>query len=528
MLIKAITGGLYPNKFHILREYVQNSYDAIREWKEIHPKDDCFAKVNIKNDSISIYDNATGMTKDKVIQYRYLGFSKKRFGDFAGYRGIGSAAGISIADQLIVTTSPHDVAEKYTLSIRAGDMLKRIDEERHANKASTIKELMKAYSEIEVERESKDRHYSNVELIGIRQDAKDLLDANRLMIYFAANVPVPFHPDFRSSDGSENYGQQIDAHLTQNVRDYYPMKLFAGNQQVYKMYRARWTSDKRQNVAVSEPGFMNIFDKTGKMIAYAWYCSNMKKGQLDTPFFYEGNAVDLGGLVLRLKGFAIGDKKYVRDNIWQNSDHVAYYFMGEVHICDDAIEPTSERSALVDHPARSVLFDECWKSLGKYLVRKAYTLSSKLRAAEVVHESLEELKSLESDAEKGIVNDLVVAKQVRVHGIIKSVKEKTKKKDIPSGTKAKAEEIVERSKKLLEILAAEGPSKQSNEHGNKTRHKLEGKIVIDVANELHLNKQAADVYKITIKSLKDFFAAEPEEYERLVQSLVDKLREELK
>lgn len=31
ILIKVLTGGLYPNKLHIVREYVQNACDAIKE-----------------------------------------------------------------------------------------------------------------------------------------------------------------------------------------------------------------------------------------------------------------------------------------------------------------------------------------------------------------------------------------------------------------------------------------------------------------------------------------------------------------
>ncbi len=54
-LMEVLTGGLYPNKFDVIREYVQNSYDAVIEWKkqsgyaEENP-----VRIDISNPSITI------------------------------------------------------------------------------------------------------------------------------------------------------------------------------------------------------------------------------------------------------------------------------------------------------------------------------------------------------------------------------------------------------------------------------------------------------------------------------------------
>lgn len=190
MLIKALTGGLYPNKFHIIREYVQNACDAIKEWTESHKDEKCRLDVKIDGSSIFIFDNATGMTHEKVGQYRYLGFSKNRYGDYVGYRGIGSAAGIAVAEELIVTTSPHGSPERYILKIKAGEMLRRVDEERRRGEVSSIKELMQQYTEVITDTEEKGDHDTIVELRGIKDEAKELLDPKKLLIYLASDTPV--------------------------------------------------------------------------------------------------------------------------------------------------------------------------------------------------------------------------------------------------------------------------------------------------------------------------------------------------
>lgn len=80
-IIEVLTGGLYPNKFHVIREYVQNSFDSICNWRKAPGFDnDGSIKIKISGKSILIYDTGTGMDKDKISQYRYVGYSEKKIG----------------------------------------------------------------------------------------------------------------------------------------------------------------------------------------------------------------------------------------------------------------------------------------------------------------------------------------------------------------------------------------------------------------------------------------------------------------
>ena len=127
-IIKALAGGLYPHKFHVIREYIQNAFDAVVSWKATTNDNNVSISVSIQKPSIFIYDNGTGMDRHTLNEYRKVGFSKKVIGESVGFRGIGKLAGISVAKKLIVTTSPFGVSEKYTLVFDAEAMLKEIDE----------------------------------------------------------------------------------------------------------------------------------------------------------------------------------------------------------------------------------------------------------------------------------------------------------------------------------------------------------------------------------------------------------------
>ena len=115
-IIEVLTSGLYPDVFHVIREYVQNSFDAIIAWRRmIGDSQAGNVQITIDAPSIFVFDDGTEMDRKKVREYRYVGYSNKSMESSVGFRGIGKLSGISIAEKLILTTSPYGVAERYKL-----------------------------------------------------------------------------------------------------------------------------------------------------------------------------------------------------------------------------------------------------------------------------------------------------------------------------------------------------------------------------------------------------------------------------
>src|SRR5216683_3742897 len=61
-IIEVLTSGLYPDVFHVIREYVQNSFDAIIAWRRmIGDSQAGNVQITIDTPPIFVFDDATGM-----------------------------------------------------------------------------------------------------------------------------------------------------------------------------------------------------------------------------------------------------------------------------------------------------------------------------------------------------------------------------------------------------------------------------------------------------------------------------------
>src|SRR5947208_8214059 len=89
-VLEALSRGLYPDKRHVIREFVQNSYDGLYELRKMHPGEPLRTiDVKVESPSIFIADFGIGMSEKKMREYRYLGYSEKDPAQQAGFRGIG-------------------------------------------------------------------------------------------------------------------------------------------------------------------------------------------------------------------------------------------------------------------------------------------------------------------------------------------------------------------------------------------------------------------------------------------------------
>jgi len=126
-VLEALSRGLYPDKRHIIREFVQNAFDSVYELRKAHPKIPISPiEIKIQPPSITIADRGIGMTATQMEQYRYLGFSEKERSKHAGFRGIGKYSGSSVAEKLIVDSSPYGVAKRFRAVIHADRMMQEL------------------------------------------------------------------------------------------------------------------------------------------------------------------------------------------------------------------------------------------------------------------------------------------------------------------------------------------------------------------------------------------------------------------
>jgi len=481
-IIKALAGGLYPNKFHVVREYIQNAFDAVVNWKSEGKDKNVAITISIQKPSIVIHDNGTGMDRHTLNEYRKVGFSKKIIGESVGFRGIGKLAGISVAKKLIVTSSPFGVAEKYILEFDAESMLREVDELKKKRANIPLSELIEKHTKLTSDVEDKDKHYTMVELHDIKPDSRILFDKNKLIDYISKNTPVPFDPAFA-------HAKDIEDGIRKFMSDYDSVELTVDGQKIYKLF----PSD------LKAPQFIPVPDSKNKKqyLAFCWYCEHKDKGQIKPS--------EARGLVYRYKNFAVGDNYLTRTTIWKTSAHLAFYFIGEIYIIDSSIVPTSQRDDFEQSTKRDDFYKDA-EVIANQLNVLARESSDIRRAEDYVKKGVDVISSIDADIKKKdpSLKDLGVQKIAKLVTVIENIEKR--KKNIPKDdkkTKLLADQVVKEAKKLLKEVEEVGKPEKAE---------------FDIAKKLRMETQAEQVYSTAVRTMKDFFVDKPEILEKVLKA----------
>jgi hypothetical protein len=500
-IIEVLTRGLYPNKFHVIREYVQNAYDAILAWRRASGISS-YGRIEIKiaPPSIFIYDDGVGMDRIKISQYRYVGYSEKRTGEEVGFRGIGKLSGISVADKLIVTSSLAGVAERYKLVFDASEMLAHILTLKLEGKNISLNELIRTHTKITTEDEERDRHYTLVELYRVRDDSRLLMDEGKLAVYLSMNVPVELDPEFP-------HVATIDAWLREYVSDYDTASLFLNGRHIFRPYLADlkppqnvfvWSDDEQSRRVSNEE------ESHPDPLAFCWYCEHTKKGQLKDDL--------RRGLFYRVKNFAVGTNQLPRITLWRSTPERAFYFFGEIHVCDPDIVPSSERDNFEQNEARERLYTQ-GVQISRTLNKIAGKSSDQRRAKEFILQAEQITGDVKTDLEAGRVpKEVRFNKMFSVRKAVEDVKKRLP--NAPDDFQGRGKGVIEKGEQLIKQL--EGAEAGEPDAG-----------IYDIGQALKLGPEAARVYEIIAACLKDEFSDEPELYERLVRRIHTALEERM-
>lgn len=118
-MIRLLGNDLYDSPLAMLRENVQNAYDAILERKLIDSDFDPYIKITLTNDQIVIMDNGIGMTKEILANnYWKAGNSGKNnpqsiAAGVVGHFGIGALANFGVCTKLEIQTRRYGEEKAY-------------------------------------------------------------------------------------------------------------------------------------------------------------------------------------------------------------------------------------------------------------------------------------------------------------------------------------------------------------------------------------------------------------------------------
>lgn len=497
-VLEALSHGLYPDRKHILREFVQNAYDATADLKRDH-KDEPTHAIEITSSpaSLVIADKGVGMSRSEVERYRYLGYSEKKPTTHAGFRGIGKFSAISACERLIVRSSKLGNSKNYQVEIDAAGIWARLKKEKNA----PLEPLLQEHSSVSEGVESADSHYTVVELHGIHKDAQQLVDDDVIRAYLIQTAPLPFDPAFP-------HGKEISERLHQVDARFLEVPVLVNGKPIYKPV----LDD------ASHPGFRIITAKQGsadEVIAYVWFCEHLKKGQFpnDETDTGKGRKHPRSGLHFRTSNIAIGDSMLVRKAVWHTSPERAFYFVGEIHVLDAGVVPTADRGDFEDDESRSRLYQRCGDLVAE-LNYQAELNSQGHRFREVVDKG-EALVAQTEQELKGhtLESELREDKDFQLQKVLEDLKKRldkskrAKKKD--KTVVRRATRLVRRARRLHQVLKTGGDG-----------HSL----FVDIGQDLAMDEKTRKIYTTIISILREEFGREKDRFQVVVHKINEALR----
>ena len=358
-ILDSLSVGMYSHPLMSLREYVQNSADAVDCLPDCQHSAPIEIAVDGRKRSLTIHDNGIGVPLSKAKSTLLnIGCSEKDPTLNRGFRGIGRLGGLAYCDELkFVTKSQGEgIVSECTWDCKKlrqliADPTASVDTESLIKAVSMFKQHK--YSG------SFNDHSFKVEMNMIHDGRNNLLNVPAIRSYLSQVAPVPFHPNF-------SFGQLIDNELVTRTKSYRTYNVFVNGQQIYKPYADVVTLSKGSNEAVKNINFMELQGESG-ILGFGWLGDLSLQGTVSA-------STNMDGLRLRYGNILIGNKDtlsgFFRERRFNN------YLIGEIHICGSGLIPNSRRDDFEDSGVKDELYSAFIREKGIPLSRKIRYLSS--------------------------------------------------------------------------------------------------------------------------------------------------------
>ena len=453
-ILETLTAGLYNEVNFAVREYLQNSYDAIKEaikgeFKE--PEDGYHVTVRIQKDNktITISDNGIGMDKDILDRYTSIGGGTKNSPDLAGHKGIGKLSGLRFFDKFVVRTKKVN-NKTYELTWKSGEMMKKLENEKELMQQTLYEDFIKDYVEfrdIEEKDEDKDEHFTQVQLIDVNEDYVKQVSEESIIKFIKSDCPVEFYKD------GFMYTDRITKWLDGEVS--YVKTFVNDDKKITQHYNDKYN--------LVEP-FLREIKYSDHVRAKVWFSWIKDKAEIISE-------EEIRGIKFRCKGICVGDNNlFVKHCMPGGSETFANWFTGEVIILDDTIIPSAARDRFYEDTKSRKLYKELKKQVGSEL-RRIADIRSRIHAAEqdlahfkkaksegketanILNKINHKIKELKKDRDKpelpmvGNKYGFTTPKHQFNFGIIEKLEEAIK-----TAEKNRLEEIPEKKKQISKLI----------------------------------------------------------------------------
>jgi hypothetical protein len=347
-ILQALTVDLYNDIRYAVREYLQNAYDAIKQAKvEKIPQDDEYCvKIEIPKDNsfITIADNGIGMGRDLLLDYTSIGGGTKNSPEYAGHKGIGKLSGLRFFNEFRIITKTYGSTVGHELHWKCGEMMQAIFDNKELMKKTPYRDFISKYYSIkDIENLDKEKHYTQIQLIDIRDEFKPQLSERLVGGFIKQNCPVPFNQNHF------NHSVHIEDWLGM---DQSPISTYINEQVIYRYY------NDGHLLVVPQLFEIKYNDQVHAKAWLSWI--------RDTAETIDDDMIR--GIRFRCKGLCVGnDNLFTNNCLPTGSEFVAGWFTGEVIILDDSIIPSAARDRFIEGGNVNKFYSELRNKVGKEL-----------------------------------------------------------------------------------------------------------------------------------------------------------------
>ena len=373
-LLDIMSRGLYTDAKDALREYVQNSVDA-------HANN---VYITVDGPVVTVRDDGVGMDFDALRRARRLGASDKSAMYNIGFRGIGIYSAFGMCETLTIHTHQASAPDVLGLRMHFGAMSRVLERDRDAPNRSSIAltDLLFEHTDFLRTNFSGDlsEQFTMVRIEGLQPEYRSQLsNLSEVHEYLLNTLPVLF-PE-------TGYGSEVNKWMRDTLR-LNPINVVLRVGKEPEVVVA-----PQLGIRVHEPKAGYLEDADGRELAFMWYALSATRDQVSADQMVAADS-DVGGFLLKIKGFTLGDRYNVK-HLWPSLGARALYhhYTGEIHVLDEASAiPNAARNDLEAGRARDVFF--------RHLQDKFAVLNSDAEVARQILKIRDDLTGAEEEARK--------------------------------------------------------------------------------------------------------------------------------
>jgi molecular chaperone HtpG len=387
-ILDSLSIGMYNHPFLIIREYIQNSTDAIDAIRKNHGFNNKCSKIDIhidgRNKSLTIKDNGIGLPLKSARSILLdIGKSKKRLKENRGFRGIGRLGGLGYCKELQFKTKAQG-EKKYSICKWNCEKLQKIIKD---NSELRIADVIVEITEFEQNFHEKDirDHFFSVKMINLNSSRDMLLNVPLIKNYISEVAPVPF------KENSFDHAKLIDSTLRKHIPNYKTYNIYVNGEKIYKPYKNRIVLRGKNKDEIKKIKFISLENEKQKL-AYGWLAELRLLGTVSSSTFCDGIRIRSGNIL-------IGDKSllspFFREKRFNN------YLVGEIHTKNDSLIPNSRRDDFEDNNTRDEFVDSFIKNIGLPYSKIIRELSQERSRKKRIHNNENIISKAHSIVENG-------------------------------------------------------------------------------------------------------------------------------